>query len=261
MEMAYVLEGKDESQRLEVQSTYAPYRPQDELSTFSIKPHSKILDAGCGSGFLSRYLFDHYDNLDIDACDFSDVRLQQARELCSPHHKINFFQSDLTDLKKEDETYDFVICRYVYEHIPADIDKVSREIFRVLKPNGKSLVIDMDGLILNFYTRNKKLRHMLQLIGKGLNCDLFIGRKVPSSLAHAGLKNIDYRVQTFLLSEKEKEEEERLNVQRFQLAKSEIEKSFKGRYSFEEFIELFSREMKKTENPYFFNKFIVTGQK
>ena len=42
-----------------------------------------ILDAGCGSGVVSRYLATHFPTSRVIACDFSALRIAQAAEECS----------------------------------------------------------------------------------------------------------------------------------------------------------------------------------
>jgi len=46
---------------------------------------------------------------------------------------------DLTELEFEDNTFDFVICNHVLEHIPDD-QKAMSEIFRVLNTGGKAII-------------------------------------------------------------------------------------------------------------------------
>ncbi len=47
---------------------------------------------------------------------------------------------DLTDLPEKDNTFDLVLCSHVLEHIPDD-NKALEEIYRVLKPHGKALLL------------------------------------------------------------------------------------------------------------------------
>ena len=47
--------------------------------------------------------------------------------------------ADATDLPFEDESFDFVICVHVLEHVPDD-RKALREFFRVLRPGGEAVL-------------------------------------------------------------------------------------------------------------------------
>ena len=48
-------------------------------------------------------------------------------------------KADICDLPFEDNTYDFIICNHVLEHIPDDIKAMS-ELFRILKPGGRAIL-------------------------------------------------------------------------------------------------------------------------
>lgn len=46
---------------------------------------------------------------------------------------------DLTDLKFDDNSFDFIICNHVLEHIPNDTDAM-KEMYRVLRNGGKAIL-------------------------------------------------------------------------------------------------------------------------
>jgi|SRR5690606_25923828 len=48
-------------------------------------------------------------------------------------------KADICDLPFEDNTYDFILCNHVLEHIPDDT-KAMKEIYRVLKPGGTAIL-------------------------------------------------------------------------------------------------------------------------
>lgn len=48
-------------------------------------------------------------------------------------------QADVTDLRFADESFDFVLCVHVLEHVPEDRKAIS-ELFRVLRPGGVALI-------------------------------------------------------------------------------------------------------------------------
>ena len=53
-----------------------------------------------------------------------------------PLHTIDM---DIMDIKFPDNSFDWVICNHVLEHIPNDIGAM-KELYRVLKPNGKAVL-------------------------------------------------------------------------------------------------------------------------
>ena len=57
-------------------------------------------------------------------------------------------KEDLLDLQVDDDSFDWVICNHVLEHIPDDAKAMS-ELFRVLKPGGKALLQVPYSLVLD----------------------------------------------------------------------------------------------------------------
>ena len=98
--MRYVLEHKDEAERLEYQATIPQYSIKEETKKLKIKKGAKVLDAGCGTGLLSRYIFDTYSNINVDAFDYSELRVAEAKKrIKGTDYKINFFQDNIQDRK------------------------------------------------------------------------------------------------------------------------------------------------------------------
>lgn len=259
--MNYILEHDNEAARLEKQSNMANYDLCQELKGLTIAPGSRVLDAGCGSGILSRYLCDHYPNLSIDACDISEIRVSQAKKYARSEFKnINFFTSSLDNIQVEANQYDLIICRYVYEHLP-DIEAVSKELYRVLKPDGKIMIIDADGLIFDFYSRDPRLNKMLDKVKSGIDCDLFVGRKIPSTLDFAKFSNVNWDIQVMKFQGDELKSEVELNRERFSMIKPKLEKILAPEFSVEDFITTYLEAMSNQVYPSFYNKFIVTAQK
>lgn len=48
-------------------------------------------------------------------------------------------KADICDLPFEDNTYDFILCNHVLEHIPDDT-KAMKELYRILKPGGTAIL-------------------------------------------------------------------------------------------------------------------------
>ncbi len=194
--MTYILEDQKEFQRLEKQSTPKDYSLESELEYLVVDDNKTLLDAGCGSGVLLRYLREHYRNrnLTLVGCDQSELRLQQAKKVCGKHD-IKFQQTELHNISFQESTFDIVTCRYVYEYF-TDPFHVSNEFFRILKSNGVLYLIDLDGIFFNFFTSNKILNNDLEFLHKKIGIDLFVGRKLPIFLKMSGFKNINWKITT-----------------------------------------------------------------
>jgi SAM-dependent methyltransferase len=115
-----------------------------DLKKMQLKPNSKFLDLGCGEG---RHCFGAYMSEEIDVFGFdmslSDVgkakeNFDQFNENISTK-SCNFGVADAKKLPFKDNTFDFIICSEVLEHI-IDYQSALSEINRILKPEGKLAV-------------------------------------------------------------------------------------------------------------------------
>ena len=98
------------------------------------------LDAGCGSGTLSRYLADRGGNvLGIDA-SADMVRNANLTFLKGAQRHVEFRQIDsIADLPISDCSLDGILCSSVLEYVP-DIHACLAEFARILRPGGHLLV-------------------------------------------------------------------------------------------------------------------------
>ncbi len=83
----------------------------------------KVLHFAPEQAFLSR--FRKLKNLDYTTTDLN-----------SP---IADIKADICDLPFDDDSFDFIICNHVLEHIPDD-RKAMFELFRILKPGGRAIL-------------------------------------------------------------------------------------------------------------------------
>lgn len=261
--MSYPLENINENQRLEKQSTQSQYLIENELRFLNLRSNQVVLDAGCGSGIVSRAILDHEPTAKVIGVDASELRLKQAERATDviKRQKIEFRQGSLTDLPVEDESVDVVVCRFVYEYLQ-DPHKVAEEFKRVLKPNGVAYIIDVDGLHFNLWTANEKLNALVEELRTNLNIDMFAGRKLKSYLLDTGFNDVQVKVdvENFETAEDMSFELEN-NIQRFAFAKKEIEIALNSQDKAEQFVELYLKEMEDPRTVLFFNKFIVWGTK
>jgi ubiquinone/menaquinone biosynthesis C-methylase UbiE/uncharacterized protein YbaR (Trm112 family) len=92
---------------------------------------NRLLDLGCGDGANTRWL-KHYAE-QIDACDYSLLRLRRCQELVGA--SVNFSLADVHQLPWADDTFDVIFFNHVLEHIPNDTGAL-HSVRRVLKPGG-----------------------------------------------------------------------------------------------------------------------------
>jgi len=260
--MSYILENKDEYNRLEFQAKQSAYSIGDELRFLNLPSKAKILDAGCGSGVAFKHLSEVFALESIYACDRSELRLAQAKSSLPRHleSKVNFSNQDLNELDLTPDSLDAVISRYVYEYLE-DPYKVSSEFYKVLKPGGVCYLVDFDGIVFNLYSSNIKLNEYLLKFKNELKEDYFVGRRLPDTLKKAGFKNIKWTAQVFSFQGESLEEEIWNMEQRLELALPRMTEMLKSETKAREFKDLYLQEMAVETNTLFYNKFITYGFK
>ena len=252
--MTYILEHKEEAQRLELQKEIKAYSISTEL--FNVDINNKvILDAGCGGGDVSDYLISESRGSEIHGCDQSDLRVAHAKK---KNRLGKFFTSPLENIEAKDNSYDLVICRYVFEYLQ-NPTAVLREFKRVCKKDGEIIVIDLDGVFKNLYTPNEKFNSDLSSLISKLDVDLDVGRKLSSYFYNAEVEITDVKMEAFYFQDDELSLEKNNSKMRLNANKQDLYKYF-GKTKGDEFIHNYLLLMDHHGSSMFFNKFIVKGR-
>jgi SAM-dependent methyltransferase len=100
-----------------------------------------LLDAGCGFGQDDRFILKHFNNVEIVSVDIKEEYLEDCRNYFKNDINqgiIKFRNADLLGLKP-DQSFDFILCVDVLEHIEND-QQVINNLAGLLKPGGKILM-------------------------------------------------------------------------------------------------------------------------
>ena len=133
------------------------------LQFAQLLPGEHVLDVGCGTGVLTRLVAEQVGNDgEVIGIDASSEMIQVAkRNAVKAHSKANFQLSVVESLPFEDERFDIVLSSMMLHHLPPELKVAGlREIFQVLKPGGRLMVVDIDkptsliGRVLMFPWRN-----------------------------------------------------------------------------------------------------------
>jgi arsenite methyltransferase len=108
------------------------------------RPGERMLDAGSGPGFLTRSLAEAVGPEGrVVGLDASEPFVGIARARCADLAWAEFVQGDLRALQLEDGAFDAAVCTQVLEYIP-EVDAAVGQLFRVLRPGGRLLLVDTD---------------------------------------------------------------------------------------------------------------------
>lgn len=260
--MGYVLENVKEFERLERQSEFAKYDYRKELAEITVAPGQVILDAGCGSGIVSRYLAAQFPEAQVVGCDLSEERIKMAIEAGSALKNLHFKAENLGRLGFGNNTFHQAVCRYVVEHLrPADRQLALLEVFRVLKPGGWFHIIDFDGIYENIFPQNLLISETLQKVKDNGSVDIEVGRKLPYLMGNAGFVDIRWRIETIECRGQILEDEKLLLPERLNAALPFLAQLVGSEERALEFIQAFMGALNQPNVVLFYNKFVVSGRK
>ncbi|MGE3842215.1 MAG: class I SAM-dependent methyltransferase [Vicinamibacterales bacterium] len=176
--------------------------PQERrlFDRYALPRHAAILDAGCGTGEISRRLAEAYPASTVLGVDVLDVNLERARRLCaSVGERLTFENRNIFSLGLPDATFDLVVCRHVLQAVPRPEHAIA-ELVRVCRPGGWLHLLVEDYLMINIEPRRLDPDDFWgagpRRFGEATGTDLRIGRRAFRLLRELGLTDIsmDYIV-------------------------------------------------------------------
>lgn len=99
----------------------------------------KILDVGCGNGWLSNFLT--HGNHFVYGIDQNLFELKQAARVFSKNSKLSFLEADIFSAPFLKESFDVIIIASAIQYFP-DLTKLLQTLFDYLKPNGEIHILD-----------------------------------------------------------------------------------------------------------------------
>jgi ubiquinone/menaquinone biosynthesis C-methylase UbiE len=100
--------------------------------------NEQILDIACGTGELEKLLLNSYPQLQIIGVDISENMLEMAR---SKLPNLEFIKAEAIALPFDTSSFDLAITASAFHYFDRP-DLALTEIHRVLKPNGKLIIMD-----------------------------------------------------------------------------------------------------------------------
>lgn len=178
------------------------------LQGLHLSPHS-IIDLATGTGDVAFKLSTRYPDAEIIGVDLSEGMLAVAREKATrlPENSIRFEQGDCLNLNYPDNSFSVLTIAYGVRNFE-DLHKGFREFFRVLKPGGSFMILELSRpenkiirLGYDIYARG-----VIPLIGRLVSKDRRAYTYLPQSIAampprrriaemleESGFKNVKYK--------------------------------------------------------------------
>jgi ubiquinone/menaquinone biosynthesis C-methylase UbiE len=107
-----------------------------------IAPESKVLELAPGPGYFAVELA-KLGNYQVTGLDISRTFVEIARRnALEAGVKADFRQGDAANIPFGDESFDFLLCRAAFKNFARPL-RALNEMYRVLKPGGGALIIDL----------------------------------------------------------------------------------------------------------------------
>jgi len=190
----YLMEDPIEAERLEIKTRKANIL--DELKRVPLQPGMRVLDAGCGTGAVTRILAEVVDPGPTVGLDFSPVRLETARCLAAEEGRRNvrFVAGNLLAPGLKPGWFDVAFSRFCFQYLPGERGQTALRAMRdLVRPGGRVVVADLDNVCLyrvpHDEEREEALARFLGRVGE-IGFDNYIGRKLYGMFREAGLREI-----------------------------------------------------------------------
>lgn len=125
------------------------------LKALELKEGERVLDIGSGPGLLA---YDMAASVGpegrVCGVDISEDMLAMSRRRCTGQSWAEFRNADATKLPYPDQSFDAAVSTQVYEYV-ADISAALAELYRVMQPGGRVVVVDTDYGSLVIHTQDE----------------------------------------------------------------------------------------------------------
>ena len=157
------------------------------LAALNPKEGERILDVGSGPGFLAAEIAGATGPTgSVRGIDVSEPMIGLAQDHCSQFPWTTFSQADATHLPFPDESFDAVISTQVLEYVP-DVDAALAEIHRVLKQDGRAVIVDTDWDSIVWHLDDRRLMDRVLAAWEEHATDPYLPRTLSNRLDGAGL--------------------------------------------------------------------------
>lgn len=110
------------------------------LRDLALRPGQRVLDLACGVGAMTEQLAIRCPSIRLFGVDIQMRSLHSAK---ANHPSAIYSQADAACLPFSDNTFDFVHCSWLLEHVPSPL-KILNEVYRVLKVGGLCQFTEVD---------------------------------------------------------------------------------------------------------------------
>ena len=164
------------------------------LQSLALGVGNRVLDYGSGPGFLALGVADIVGTKgSVSGVDINAQFVEDANRRAASYDNVEFHLLRDVAIPLTDVSVDRVICKNVLEYVPS-VERTLTELYRVLEPEGRILVIDSDwGFVLVEPWSMLETRRFFEAAGPAFR-EPNIGRKLSGLLKKAGFTDVKVEI-------------------------------------------------------------------
>ena len=175
---------------------------QRSYELMQIQPDSQVLDVGCGPAVdtipLSEYIGDEGRIVGVDYDPLMIEVANQELAKSKTTKKVQHIQGNVFSLPFQNDEFDRIHLERLFQVFPKTaIDQIFTELNRVLKSNGRIVMVDMDIATLSVnFSDNEFERKIINHFGLKMRPNGFAGRQLIDILKKNNYKEISVELMT-----------------------------------------------------------------
>ncbi len=184
----YAIHSDEECERLELQARLGNI--ETHLRFLPVSATDRVLDAGCGSGSMSRLLARTYPQAEVVGVDLRQQYLDFARSRARAEgvKNLELRPADVFALPFADGTFDVVWTKYLLQWLK-DPKRALKELQRVTRSGGIIVSCDFSGFAIRHSPMSAEFERMVSRVMPVLvDCD--IGLKVAPMMISLGFVEV-----------------------------------------------------------------------
>ena len=156
----------------------------------------RVLDVGCGPGFLSEKIAQEFGGCEVVGLELDDDLFAVATQVARNNPRLSVLKGNIYDTPLDPGGFDFACARLVFQHL----DDPAAALHRIkdsLRPGGIVLIVDVDDSLLALYPPPPRFEEIVEWSRDRQSAaggDRLVGRKLPHLLGRAGFSGPRFKV-------------------------------------------------------------------
>ena len=160
------------------------------LRAMALREGEVVLDVGSGPGLLAKEMAEVVGSSGVvSGIDLSEPMISLCRQRCAEEEWTDFRVGNAMALPFEDGVFDVAVAVQVYEYV-SEIEVALNELFRVVRPGGRTFILDTDWDSLVWNTSDRpRTKRILEAWNEHLS-DPYLPETLTQKLRDAGFQVI-----------------------------------------------------------------------